>query len=499
MAVFLGIDVGTSGTKAVLIDENGVVLATAIGAHEASTPQTGFSEQKVEDWWGSVCEAIRKAASAAGIQPSEIDAIGPTGQMHGLVALDSTLTPIRPAILWNDQRSAPQCLEYEQRIGLTKIIEETGNRLLPGFTAPKLLWMREHEPELFARIEHVLLPKDYIRYRLSGTLGMDVTDASGTSVFACGSRTWSDEILEALQLPRSWWPDIHESPHVVAKVNSEAAQATGLREGVPIVAGAGDQAASAVGMGLVEPGILGVTLGTSGVVFASTKEFLTTPDGSLHAFCHAIPDTWHLMGVVLSGAGSLNWFHEMVVNDVESFEELDKLAASTPVGAEGLFFLPYLTGERTPHPDPNARACWIGLTNRHGRAHMARAVLEGVTHALGQCCELISSTGVENNKVRLSGGGAKSPIWRQLCADILGLPTATMKCNEGTGYGAALLAAVGGGAFDSVPSACEKAVQEDLITLPGPDATVLQATHEVYASLYPALAESFQAIANLDK
>ena len=499
MAVFLGIDVGTSGTKAVLIDENGVVLSTAIGAHEATSPQIGYSEQDAIDWWGSVIEAIRKAAAAAGIQPSEIDAVGPTGQMHGLVALDKSLTPIRPAILWNDQRSAPQCHEYEQRVGLEKIIEETGNRLLPGFTAPKLLWMREHEPDLYARIEHVLLPKDYIRYLLSGTLGMDVTDASGTSVFACGRRTWSDEILEALQLPRSWWPDTHESPHVVAKVNSEAAQATGLREGVPIVAGAGDQAASAVGMGLVEPGILGTTLGTSGVVFATAKEFLITPNGSLHAFCHAIPDTWHLMGVVLSGAGSLNWFHEMVVHDVENFQELDKLAASTPAGAEGLFFLPYLTGERTPHPDPDARACWIGLTNRHGRGHMARAVLEGVTHSLRQCCDLISSTGVENHKVRLSGGGAKSPIWRQLCADILGLPTATMRCTEGTAYGAALLAAVGGGAFDSVHSACAKSVHEDIVTQPGPDAKILQKTHEVYISLYPALAESFRAIANLNK
>ena len=304
MAIFLGIDVGTSGTKAVLIDETGAVLATALGTHEPSTPQPGYSEQNPEDWWRSTLEAIKGATAKAGIPPSRIDAIGPTGQMHGLVALDEEGMPLRPAILWNDQRSAPQCAQYEKTIGRERLIRETGNRLLPGFTAPKLLWMREHEPDLFKNIHTVLLPKDYIRYRFSGAMGMDVSDASGTSVFNCEQRCWSEEILSAMDLPRSWWPDTHESPEVIAHINESAAKQTGIRQGVPIVAGAGDQAASAVGMGLVDSSVIGTTLGTSGVVFAASNSWKTTPDGSLHAFCHAGPGMWHLMGVMLSANGS---------------------------------------------------------------------------------------------------------------------------------------------------------------------------------------------------
>lgn len=504
MTTFLGIDVGTSGTKAVLINETGEVLATAVGNHEPSTPRIGYSEQDPTDWWTSTIDAIVRVTTKAGISPADIDAIGPTGQMHGLVTLDDALKPIRPAILWNDQRSAPQCAEYEQRIGMDTLIAETGNRLLPGFTAPKLLWMREHEPELFARISKVLLPKDYIRFRLSGELAMDVSDASGTSVFACGRRTFSDSILEAMEIPRAWWPDAHESPEVVCHVSALAAETTGLRVGTPIVAGAGDQAASAVGMGLINEDVVGTTLGTSGVVFAASDAWRTTPDGSLHAFCHAVPGRWHLMGVMLSAAGSVQWFRDRIAPDIADAAEaaggngmarLDELAAATPAGAQGLFFLPYLAGERTPHPDPHARGCWVGLSGHHGREHMMRAVIEGVSHGLKQCLDLVRKVGIDPVATRLSGGGAQSPFWRQICADLLDMPAVTTTSTEGTAYGAALLAAVGGGAFDSVESACATAIREIDRVEPGPDAPTLLAAHDIYADLYPALSETFNAIA----
>ena len=506
MSMFLGIDVGTSGTKAVLIDEVGVVMATAVGVHEPSAPRIGYSEQDPIDWWHSTVDAIGQVTRTAGISPQAIDAVGPTGQMHGLVALDASLEAVRPAILWNDQRSAPQCAEYEARIGIDTLISETGNRLLPGFTAPKLLWMREHEPELFAQIDKVLLPKDYIRYRLTGELAMDVSDASGTSVFACGRRTFSDSILAAMDLPRSWWPDAAESPEVVARVSPLAAEATGLRAGIPVVAGAGDQAASAVGMGLISEQVVGATLGTSGVMFAASDQWRTTPDGSLHAFCHAVPGRWHLMGVMLSAAGSVQWYRDRIAPDIadaaeaaggNGLAELDRLAAATPVGAEGLFFLPYLSGERTPHPDPDARGCWIGLTGRHDRSHMMRAVLEGVTHGLRECLDLIRTTGITPGSTRLSGGGARSGLWRQLCADLFGTPITITNSTEGTAYGAALLAAVGAEAFDSVESACETAVTEVDRIEAGSDADTLEATHEVYRMLYPALHDAFKASARL--
>lgn len=496
MATFLGLDVGTSATKAILINETGDVLASAVGAHEPSSPAVGFSEQDARDWWRSTVDALAAVTQHAGVSPASIDAIGPTGQMHGLVTLDRTRTPIRPAILWNDQRSAPQCEAFEASFGVEQLIEETGNRMLPGFTAPKLLWLREHEPEAYARIAHVLLPKDYIRFKLSGTLSTDVSDASGTSVFACGRREWSDLMLEALNLPRSWWPEAHESPTVTAHVSAEAAQQTGLSEGTPIVAGAGDQAASAVGMGLVAPGVAGVTLGTSGVVFAASDTWRTTPDGSLHAFCHAVPNTWHVMGVMLAAAGSYQWFNDAIAPDLSTPAALDQLAAATPLGAEGLFFLPYLSGERTPHPDPNARGCFIGLTTRHHRGHLARAVLEGVAHALREALDLVRGLGLPVEHARLSGGGAKSLLWSQLIADTLDIPLAKVTSTEGTAYGAALLASVGGGAFATIQEACEATVHERSRVSPSSDVAFLADAHRIYSGLYPALAPTFTAIAN---
>ena len=494
----LGIDIGTSGSRAILVSGDGTVLGTGTGVHEPRVPHGGWSEQSVEDWWRSVVVAIEGACAAAGVAASAIDAVGLAGQMHGLVALDASMTPIRPAILWNDGRCEAQCLATEARLGIERLVELTGNRMLAGFTAPKLLWMREHEPEAFARIATVMLPKDWIRFRLTGGVATDVSDASGTAVFDCEHRRWSDDLLAELELPRSWWPDAAESCEVVGTVTADAAAATGLREGVPVVAGAGDQASSGVGTGLVREGTVGTVLGTSGVLFAPTDAWLSTSDGRLHAFCHAVPGQWHLMGVMLCAAGSLDWFRQAITPDLagdDAFARIDAMAAEVPVGADGVLFLPYLSGERTPHPDANARGTFVGIDLRHDRRHLARAVIEGVTHGMRECLDLVRSTGLVPREARLSGGGARSPLWRQLCADLLGVPAVRTTTTEGTVYGAAILAAVGAGLHPNVPAACDAWVRETDRLDPGPDAGVLDARHAVYTRLYPALREVFPAIA----
>ena len=499
MANLLGIDVGTSGTKAIVVGDDGGILGTGTGHHEPLIPRGGWSEQPPDDWWDSTVAAISLACDDAGISPRTIDGIGLTGQMHGLVALDRSMTPIRPSMLWNDGRCEPQCHEVEHRLGLERLVALTGNRMLPGFTAPKLLWMREHEPAAFERIATVLLPKDWVRWRLSGAVATDVSDASGTAVFDCRRRRWSEELLAELDLPRSWWPDAAESPTVVATVNAEASDATGLPAGTPIVAGAGDQAASAVGTGLVREGTIGAALGTSGVTFAPSDEWRFTPDGTLHAFCAAVPDCWHLMGVMLSGAGSLDWFRAAFMPELgdgtEAFQEIEALAKSAPPGADGLLFLPYLSGERTPHSDVNARGAFIGLDRRHDRRHLARSVFEGVTHGLADCLDLVRGTGLQAEVVRLSGGGMKSPLWKQTCADLFRAPVATTTTTEGTAFGAAILAATGIGRFKDVPTACDAWIQETERIEPGPDARLLEDRHRVYQRLYPALKGIFPAIA----
>lgn len=494
--LILGIDVGTSGTKVLAVDGTGAVIASALTEHPVSMPKTGWSEQRPDDWVRSTVDGIRSVLANPAVTASEVAAIGLTGQMHGLVALDGAGEVVREAILWNDQRSAAECAETEAELGIDFLIGNTGNRMLPGFTAPKLLWMRKHEPEAYAAIRHVLLPKDYVRLRLGSKLIMDVSDASGTSVFDCGRRTWSDATLEALELPRSWWPEVAESAEVVDTLNNEMARTLGLPPGLPLVAGAGDQAASAVGTGIVREGIVSATLGTSGVVFASSDRWRTTPDGSLHAFCHAVPNTWHLMGVMLSAAGSFGWFNQAITPDlaaeaeargIDPYDELCRIASEVPPGADGLFFLPYLTGERTPHPDPDARGCFIGLTPGHGRPEMTRAVLEGVTYGMRDCLDLIRGTGVHPDVVRLSGGGAKGPFWRRLCADVFDCTTATTTTTEGTAYGASILAGVGAGLWSDVPSACETLVRIVDRDEPGDDANNYHALHRRFQGLYPSL------------
>ncbi|HNE05336.1 MAG TPA: xylulokinase, partial [Anaerolineales bacterium] len=393
MNYFLGIDTSTTSSKALLIDSNGVVIAVAAASHTLQTPKPLWSEQNPREWWDAVAASIKSVLEKAGVSGERVVAVGLTGQMHGLILLDENGSVLRPAILWNDQRTQSQCDEIHQVIGKEKFIQITGNVALTGFTAPKILWVKENEPSVYARAKHVLLPKDYIRFCLTGEYAMDKADGAGTVLFDLKVRDWSDEVLAALGIPREWMPRTFEGTAFTGKVTEEAARLTGLKAGTPVAAGGGDQAAGAVGVGAVEPGIVGLTVGTSGVVFATTPSALIEPEGRLHAFCHAVPGMWHFMGVMLSAAGSLQWYRDTLAPNV-SFDELVKEAESAPAGSEGLLFLPYLSGERTPYPDPLARGSFVGLTLRHTRAHMTRAVLEGVAFGLKDSFTLIQNAGL---------------------------------------------------------------------------------------------------------
>ena len=496
MSLFLGIDVSTTGSKALLINRDGAIAGNATTAHPLSTPRPLWSEQEPEDWWQSVSASIRQALLDANVSGPSVSAIGLTGQMHGLVLLDKAKKPLRQAILWNDQRCAAECDEIRERIGRDQVIHITGNDALTGFTAPKIVWVRNHEPDIFARARHVLLPKDFIRFKLTGSLAMDKADGSGTMLFDLKKRNWSSEVLEALGIPTDWMPPTFEGQQVTGEVGSEAAEATGLRAGTPVVAGGGDQAAQAVGVGAVRPGIVALTLGTSGVVFASTESCLIEPEGRLHAFCHAVPDRWHLMGVMLSAAGSLQWYRDTLAPDV-TFEDLMAEAAGAPVGSEGLIFLPYLSGERTPHPDPLARGAWVGLTLRHKRGHLTRALLEGVAFGIKDCFELLQGAGLGAiEQVRVSGGGAKSWLWRQIIADVLDAELVTVNTAEGAAYGAAILAGVGCGAWPDVETACSKLIK--IVERVSPDqkrTTLYGRMHAIYKELYPALKATFNGLA----
>src|SRR5215217_540501 len=433
---FLGIDTSTTSSKALLIDQAGNVVGVVSSPHTLQTPRPLWSEQDPREWWEAVSASIRSVLEKAGIGGERVAAVALTGQMHGLVLLDEAGNVLRPAILWNDQRTQSQCDEIHQIIGREKFIQITGNVALTGFTAPKILWVKENEPEVFAKAKHVLLPKDYIRYKLTGEYAMDKADGAGTVLFDLRSRDWSDDILSALDIPRAWMPKTFEGPVFTGYVTEQAAALTGLKMGTPVAAGGGDQAAQAVGVGAVEPGIVGLTVGTSGVVFATTSSALIEPEGRLHAFCHAVPGMWHFMGVMLSAAGSLQWYRDTLAPEV-SFDDLVKEAETIPAGSEGLQFLPYLTGERTPYPDPLARGAFIGLTIRHSRAHMTRAVLEGVAFGLRDSMELIRNAGLgEIRQVRISGGGARSPLWRHILADVMDTELVTVNTTEGAAYGA---------------------------------------------------------------
>ena len=495
---FLGIDTSTTSSKALLIDERGEVIAVTSSPHTLQSPHPLWSEQDPREWWQAVAASIRSVMAEASIGGDQIAALGLTGQMHGLVLLDEAGNVLRPAILWNDQRTQSQCEEIHARIGQEKFIQITGNVALPGFTAPKILWVKENEPDLYARAKHVLLPKDYIRYKLTGEYALDKADGAGTVLFDLKARDWSAEILAALEIPRAWMPETFEGPEFTGSVTEEAASQTGLKAGTPVAAGGGDQAAQAVGVGAVEPGIVGLTVGTSGVVFATTPSALIEPEGRLHAFCHAVPGMWHFMGVMLSAAGSLQWYRDSLASDM-SFNDLVQEAEAVPAGSEGLQFLPYLTGERTPHPDPLARGAFVGLTVRHSRAHMTRAVLEGVSFGLKDSFTLIQNAGLGAiRQVRASGGGTKGALWRQILASVLEAELVTVNTTEGAAYGAALLAGVGAGAWTDVPSACRSCIKITGSTQPdSSQMNVYRRAYPLYQELYPALKSSFQRMASL--
>jgi len=467
----VGLDVGTTGVKALALSPDGDVLARAEVSYELSTPHPGWAEQDPEDWW----RAAEQALAALGGQPT---AIGLSGQMHGLVVLDDRDRVLRPAILWNDQRTAAECAEIEQRVGLTRLIQLTGNRALTGFTAPKLLWLRRHEPTTYARVAHVLLPKDYVRLRLTGgEHAIDAADASGTLLFDVAGRRWSGEMLEALELDPAWLPRVLESP----EVSGETAA------GIPVAAGAGDQAAAALGVGVDRPGPVSVVLGTSGVVFAALPAFAADPQARVHAFCHAVPGGWHAMGVMLSAAGSLRWLRD-ALGTGSGYDELTAAAQEWPPGTDGLTFLPYLTGERTPHADPHARAAFAGLTLRHDRGALVRAVLEGVAYGLRDSLELLRELGVDPRAGHASGGGARSDLWLRIIASVLGLPIRRTATDEGSAYGAALLGGVAAGVFRDVHEGVATCVRTLDPVEPDPQwSAAYERGYRRFRQLYPAL------------
>jgi xylulokinase len=492
--VLIGLDVGTSGARALAVSESGEVIAAAAQEYPLITPRPGWTEQNPEDWW----QASRKVlAEVAGAVQGDVAGIGLTGQMHGAVFLDANDRVIRPALLWNDQRTAAQCTEITERVGRERLLAIAGNPALTGFQAPKLLWLREVEPVNYGRIAHVLLPKDFIRLRLAGEYATDASDASGTLLLDLRRRAWSAEILDALELPREWLPAVHEGPEEAGRLVADVATELGLPAGIPIAAGGGDNAAAAVGCGIVEEGLASSSIGTSGVLFAYTPQFTPDPSGRLHAFCHAVPGAYHLMGVTLSAGGSLKWWRH-VLGEQHEYDALIELAGSAPVGSEGLLFLPYLSGERTPHLDPSARGAFFGLTARHGLNHLTRAVMEGVTYSLADCLQLMADLGVTVNQVRAIGGGARSQLWRQIQADVFGMPVQRTTVDEGPAYGAALLAGVTAGNFKSVNEACSVVRLRPDVAEPNRENAELYSRYlKVYRDLYPATASAMAQLSDL--
>ena len=494
MSVVLGLDVGTSGARAVAVDESGEVLADAAAEYPLSTPHPGWSEQDPAHWWKASQEVLENVAAKV---DGEIVGLGLTGQMHGSVFLDSSDRTIRPALLWNDQRTQAQCEEITEAVGEARLIELAGNPALTGFQAPKILWLREEEPESFSRVASVLLPKDYVRLLLTGEKATDASDAAGTLLLDVRQRDWSEEILEALEIPGAWMPQVYEGPEESGRLRKDIAGELGLPTGLPIAAGGGDNAAAAVGTGIVHEWLLSSSVGTSGVLFAHTNRFSPDPSGRLHAFCHAAPGAYHLMGVTLSAGGSLAWWRETTG---KGYDDLVAAASEVPAGSEGLVFLPYLSGERTPHLDPAARGAFFGLTSRHTLAHMTRAVMEGVLFSLRESMEIMHELGVRIEEVRATGGGARSPLWRQLQADVYGVPIRRTVSDEGPAYGAALLAGVAAGAYGSTQEATSVVWLREEVTGFDPERVrAYEEAYEAYHSLYPATKGTMHRLTELAK
>ena len=492
-AKLLGVDVGTGGTRALLIEGTGKVVASCTSEHAPfASPQTGWAEQDPHDWWRGTCEAVKQVLMRSATPACDIAAVGFSGQMHGAVLLDRAGDVLRPSLIWCDQRSAPEADELTAEIGREKIIGLTCNPALPNFTLTKLLWVRKHEPHLFERFRMLLLPKDYVRYRLSGQYGLDMADASGTLLLDVANRRWSTGMASAAGIDPHCLPPLFESPDVCASVSHTGAQATGLKEGTPLVAGAGDQAAGAVGLGIVRAGAVHATIGTSGVVFAATDHPALDPQGRLHTFCHAIPERWHVMGVTQAAGLSLRWFRDNFgtqANDVrDPYDRLADEAADVPPGCDGVLWAPYLMGERTPHLDPNARAALVGLAASHGRGHVVRAIMEGVAFSLRDTFSIFAEMKVPVTNIRLGGGGARSWLWRQIQADVYGHSVQLVEAEEGAAYGAALLAGVGAGTWTTVDEACEQAVRLAREIEPHKaNVAIMNEQYEAYRRLYPAL------------
>jgi xylulokinase len=508
MAHLLGIDIGTSGTKTLICNEDGKVLATAMAEHPISSPRPGWSEQEPEDWWQATIKATRAVVKKAKLKAGDVAAIGLSGQMHGSVFLGDGTKALRPALLWNDQRTAEQCAQIEEKAGGREaLIELVANPALTGFTAPKILWVRQKERKVYAKTKHILLPKDYIRFRMTGDYATEVSDASGMLLLDVVNRAWSDKLLALLDIDKALLPKLHESPEITGTLSTDGAAALGLNEGTPVVGGAGDQAAGAVGNGIVMSGVVSATLGTSGVVFAHSDVPTRDPKGRVHTMCHAVPGKWCIFGCMLSAGGSFQWLRNQLGADemaaakkkhVDPYELLVARAEQAPPGAEGLFFLPYLTGERCPHPDPCARGGWIGLTARSTRDMLIRSLMEGVTFGMRDALEIIREMGIPITQVRASGGGARSAFWRQLQADIYKLPIVLTNASEGPAYGVALLAGVGAGVWPSVEQACKSCIkQTEKITPSKKMSAFYDRYYATYGKLYFDLKERFQEVAAL--
>ena len=497
MDVFIGIDTSTTSTKTIVINEKGEILGVSSSDYTFKTPFPLWSEQNPDLWWQATKKSVQDCIRKAGIHPAQVKGIGLTGQMHGLVILDEKGKVLRPSILWNDQRTQKQCDEIRNVIGKQEFIRITGNDALPGFTAPKILWVRDEEPEIYKKIKHILLPKDYLRYKLTEEFAVDCADGAGTVLFDLAQRDWSQELIRMLGLNPEWFPPTFEGTQETGTLTKNGAEEVGLIEGIPVFGGGGDQAAAAVGTGAVEEGIVSISLGTSGVVFATTNSPFIELEGRLHSFCHAVPGKWHLMGVMLSAAGSLKWFRDSFKKDL-SFDELVSGAGDIPPGSDGLLFMPYLTGERTPYPDPLARAGFIGITIRHTFEHFTRAVLEGVAFGLRDSFELMKNVGLKQiTQVRVTGGGVKSSIWRQIIADILNVEIVTVSTEEGAAFGTALLAATGAGVFKSVKQACKNTIKIIEKVAPCRANRIYEEFYSEYRLLYPSLKRTFHRISDI--
>lgn len=507
MAYLIGIDVGTSGTKTVLFDENGNAKATASEEYPLHTPNPGWTEQDPQDWWNATVNTLKEVVAKSGISIDEIKGVGLSGQMHGSVFLDENNEVVRPALLWNDSRTADACAEITQAVGEAQLMQLASNPALTGFTAPKAVWLKNAEPDNFKKTARLVLPKDYVRYKLTGDLAMEVSDGAGTLLFNVKERSWSKEILNALDIPESWMPGMHESTDICGEITSEVASLTGLKQGTPVVGGGADNACGATGTGVVVEGRVLSSLGTSGVILAPSENHQVDNDGRVHTFCHSVPNMWYIMGVILSAGMSLSWYRDVIgeseaqkaaQSNRDVYDILTEQAGTAPIGSEGLVFLPYLTGERTPHKDPHARGGFIGLTIRHQRSHLIRACLEGITFAMRDALEIVRSLGVQTNEIRATGGGAKSAFWRQLQADIYGCEIATINSDQGPALGAALMAGAGTGVYNSLPEACDSVIKVVDRTEPNAE-SVKQYNdyYQVYHEMYPKIQDSCHQLTKL--